>query len=218
MSGRVLMVRLGDRWVCFSPPSSRFHGSGLPVPRRSCPDGGRLAFLVSTRLPLWGGGAGREFGKWLKLLFRAQFCVPRSTSGRDSLRCCFRSTSWICMRREQVWRPAPRPAWIQCAGWVSGLEVNPAQSHLGRDRGHSARPQGLLFPMPLRMAELHFGIRFRILQANLVVTLQPMLADFLCSWIPWMKCHSSLALSTSTLLPEIDLYLSFPLVPGMLGP
>lgn len=79
-AGLILMARLGDRHVCFSPhpPSFRSHGSGLPVPRGSSPKGGRLAFLGSTQLLLQQGRgkAGRELGQRMELLFRAQFLVP----------------------------------------------------------------------------------------------------------------------------------------------
>ena len=102
--------------------------------------------------------------------------------------------------------------------WVTGPKVSPVQSHLGRQWGHSARPQDLWLPTLLCLAEIDLGRQFRSLQAHRVMPLQIMLADSSCSQISWIRCPSLLAHSTSTLLPKTDLYPSFSLVPRMLGP
>lgn len=67
-------------------------------------------------------------------------------------------------RAKQEKSPLNQPE-FSALGCASRLEVRPTQSHFGRHRRHSARPQSLVFPILFNLAEVDLGMRFRILQA-----------------------------------------------------
>lgn len=112
--------------------SSCFQPSSLPIPRRSGPEGGWLS-LQAHWLSLQPGRTSRELGKSMKLLSRARFHVPGSTFRRGQL-----SFQQHIQNQNLPKEGAGKSPETSLNSSASGLDVNPTQSHLGRDRGPSA--------------------------------------------------------------------------------